>query len=135
VLPALSCGQILKIFVKFPDVSTTLNFARSWMCIVFTRVAGKIAALITSEEVIVCATEEGIAMAVCAVASVGPRGRVLEASFFIGLGLGTVQEMLDRSDVDGFRAAGWRKICFVRDDHAKRSTETLLAVHVTALVD
>jgi hypothetical protein len=121
VLPALSCGQILKIFVKFPDVSTTLNFARSWMCIVFTRVAGKIAALITSEEVIVCATEEGIAMAVCAVASVGPRGRVLE--------------MLDRSDVDGFRAAGWRKICFVRDDHAKRSTETLLAVHVTALVD
>jgi hypothetical protein len=95
VLPALSCSQDLEIFVEFLDVSTALNFARSWVCIVFTRVASQIAALVTSEKAIVYAAEEGVAMAVCAIASVSLRSRVFKGDFFVCFDLGAVEKMLD----------------------------------------
>lgn len=94
-MPALSCSQIPWIFVEFLDVSTTLNFARSRMCIVFAGVASQIATLFTSEKTIVGATEEGVAAAVCAIASVGLRGCVLGSDFFVGLDSGTMEKMLD----------------------------------------
>lgn len=82
------------------NISTALKCTRSRVCIVFARVASQITALAASEKTIVCAAEEGAAAAVCAVASIDRRGRILESDLFVGSDLGTVEEMLDCFDVD-----------------------------------
>lgn len=74
-------------------------------------------------------------MAVCAVASVGLRGRVLESDFFVCFDLRTVKEMLDKLEADGHRTALRWKTRFVVDSHAEHDMEALVTIYVRAFVD